>query len=279
MGEEEELQYRTISGYRAALRNWFAVASQCTGSNPVGEEVVDRVLSGIKRECIARKVEMRGARTITISLTPQLLMQLEPILLPPVSSAADRMIWAACCVGVFGLLRPNEFMGTYKLEHRALRPQQLTFYDAAKQLLCPFTQPRGNPARLEIRLGVTKADPEAKNPPVQIIFSGAVKAIWSWMVERANSGEKRPWLWACPFEKQLTITSLLSAIRKALMRAGIEAPLVTGRCFRRGGALGMVMAGATLEEIMQQGRWGTPLMVPLYAGQHPKPAGKSSGSS
>lgn len=272
--DDPPLQYRTISGYRSALVEWYATRSQCTGANPARAEAVDRVLQGIKRECTAREVEKRAARIVTVSLTPLLLRQLKPHLVHPISTPFQRMVWAACCLGVHGLLRPNEFVGTYGLEHRALRAQQLRFFSAENRPVCPYTEAAAEPAAMEIRLGVTKADPFASNAPLRITAPEAVSALWEWLVEWIQSGERRESIWACPFERQLSIQTLLSLVRQALIDNGVENPLVTGRCFRRGGALSLVLAGASTQQVMAAGRWATAPMVKLYAGQPAQNAGK-----
>ena len=274
----------TLKVYRSALSTaWEEAGVQ--GPNPLQDAWIGRMMAGSQRMLRARDVSARAERERTIELTPQLLGQLHASVSEHlrqglrVGNPAPIVCWTAACLGVFGLLRPSEFLADgYQRFESPLRACDVTFYALPDHpgemgLHALDSAAQNIPDRFSIRLGPTKADQLARNAPLTIAAPMAVAAMWSWMSLRARWGfeasgplfnlEKRMVLSRPQLYKQLTewLTPTLGYV-----------PKLTGRCFRRGGASHLVESGASAAAIMAAGRWKSKAMINVYASAAAKQA-------
>jgi hypothetical protein len=269
LADSDSVTAGTIAGYKSGLRHHWLQATHHEDATrcPFTSDLVLATLSGIRRALAARDSAQRGSRPVTLSLGPIQLMQLAPYLNGArVASDEEAMLWAAATLGSYGLLRPNEFLGSYLLQDRKLYPHQIRFFDHLGQRIRPGFV--GCPHRFEVALGATKADPLATNPPLVIRAKRAVEAMWRWFRRRHAflAEDQLAPVFKLPGKKALTITALIQVLSVAMRRAGLmkEGEILTGRCFRRGGAADLVAAGASLEQIQAAGRWKSPAMVYTY---------------
>jgi len=276
-------QPRSLHVLRSAL-SWY-VSRDCRGGElPTRDERIKMLITGVEKQRAraAAAAPAAEAAPVTIPLTAELLASLSLV-----ASGAARgsvsiaprevMLWAAACLGVFGLLRPNELLGKHKDRSGATRADAITFYanDSALPPALPVRLGAWSEARtpdhFSVRLGPTKADPAGRNAPLRIAAPMAVEALWRWMHVRLDWGGTADGpLFALPTASgapgALKCAELCRAIGSwiALSRGG-PPPRITGRCFRKGGATSLVSGGAGLSEILAQGRWRTPAMVGIYS--------------
>jgi hypothetical protein len=270
LAESGALKSATLRTYRSALSEWWQRQRDwAEGPNPWTSPVVERCLLGFKRVLGPAERKERAARPTTMSIGPDTLQRLAPHLDSLYHGDGDLMVWAAANLAAHGLLRPNEFVGAYRNEDRALTPDQIVFYTHLTRLdaIAPhalWTQ-GPQPVRLVIRLDATKADQDALNPPHEITAASAVSAMWRWCNRRLVIGAQGPQLFRMPGERPLSIRTLCDRLQEAAARAGLGTTRITGRCFRRGGCSELVAAGAPQETIQRAGRWKSAAMVRTYA--------------
>lgn len=269
---------RTIGVYRSAISAMHEESHWAGGPSPVDDPRVQRLMQGIvnvkNRVDVAARAKKRADGTI--DLTPAILADLEPHA-GLTDQPRDAMMWAAICLGTFGLLRPSEFLGSAAHPERALSPDQIRFCRTASGIKAEFP-PEGSsdtPDHFELHLGATKADQAGKNPPVRIAARIAVQAMWRWMIARramirASSPSKC--LFATPGSGPISMKDIAEFLRDWFARAGLGRPPISGRAFRRGGASALVEGNVPAADAAAAGRWRTPAMVQLYASREAKRA-------
>ena len=280
LADSESLAATTIKGYASAMRHHWTTANGyrlSADSSPFSTDLSRVTIRGIQRALAPADQAARQDPAVTAPMGPQQLARLKDHFQPSAAidgvraQATDErvMLWAAATVASYGLLRPNEFLGSYRHVDRALRPSQLTFFARAGGTTQALPgQYEGVPQRVQLTLGATKADQLGTNAPIVIDARLCVEAIWRWMHRRlAFSGEVQAGpVFRLPGQRPLSIRTLLDALTAALRV--VDPHIVhhlTGRCFRRGGASALVQAGASTSDIMQAGRWRSPAMVRTYA--------------
>ena len=269
----------TLRTYRSALSTaWEEAGGE--GNNPLQSPIIDRHIRGAAKLLLGRDMAARAAREITVELTPTLIAQFAPYVLEASSSggtaapgAAPEMCWAAACLGVFGLLRPNEFLYVSQAQKGVLLASAITFRAAPNHEGVQGLLPRGSaptaanvPDRFEVALGATKADHFGRNGKLIIAARMCVEALWRWMHMRrdAGHGPHAP-LFVLGDGRALASRKLLEQVGVWYARLTGIMPKLTGKAFRRGGASAMLSSGASIPDIMAAGRWKTPAMVGVYA--------------
>jgi len=268
-----------------------------TGNNPLQDAFVERLVRGATKLLLTRDLAAREARAVTLELTPSIIQQFLPFALEvsdgaggagraTPATAHPMCCWAATCLGVFGLLRPNEFLYVGQTQNGVLPASAITFrasplHEAEQGLL-----PRGAaiadasvPDRFEVALGATKADHFGRNGKLLIAARMAVEALWRWMHARrdAGHGPHAP-LFVLGNGQALASRVLLKQVGEWYARLTGATPKLTGKAFRRGGASAMLHGGATIPEIMEAGRWKSPAMVGVYASKEAKRARAAAAS-
>lgn len=280
----------TLKGYRSALSTAWE-ESLAEGDNPLQGTHVARAVQGISRLKRESDSEARTARGVTIELTPSLLARILPSLsdiqfnrMGP-SALNTHLCWAAACVGVYGLLRPSEFLGVYRNRNSALAAGSIKFFANTNSVLPQELLPTSGrvqdykiPDRFTLNLGPTKADQLAQNAPVTIAAPMCVKALWYWLhiqrnlatPQQSQGGTPPEYVFAIPGQPPLSQAHLLKTLREWLTPVIGSSFLLTGRCFRRGGASELVATGAPIPDIMSAGRWKSAAMVNVYSAQSAK---------
>ena len=301
MGELMTACHGTISAailrtYRSALSTAWEEAGG-RGSNPLQDPFVERIVRGATKLLLTRDLAARAARTTTIELTPSVIQQFLPFVLEVANGAGGGgsatpiaahplCSWAATCLGVFGLLRPNEFLYVGQARSGVLAASAITFRASplheAEQGLLPWGIPITDasvPDRLEVALGLTKADHFGRNGRLLIAARLAVEALWRWMHVRrdAGHGPHAP-LFVLGNGHALASRVLLIQVGAWYARLTGTTPKITGKAFRRGGASAMLHGGASIPEIMDAGRWKTPAMVGVYASKEAQRARAAAAS-
>jgi len=285
MVHETNLQGASIANYKSGIRYWWLEQTRWReGLNPFDSVVVNAVLSGVKRNRLDSDREARACRPVTTPIGPGLLSKLKPFLMPMQDTMApdnQLIIWAAACLAACALLRPNEFLGSDQWKERHLKHEQIIFHrrtfwnldpdlDVWKISL-PGTVYDCCPSRLTISLKLSKADQLGKNADLIVSDPLAVRAMWVWCSRRACPAYGMKWLLEEPLFKPfggrpLSIKVLCSTLSQAIAKfRGGASPLVTGRCFRRGGNSELIMLGKDRQYIQAIGRWKSRAMPITYA--------------
>lgn len=273
LGAASSLSSATIRTYSSALSTWFVEGTLSDALNPMESVAVQRVLKGITRDHHAAEAEARAARPTSIEATPSLLASLEVFARPAGCGPPEFMRWAAANTATYALLRPSELLGSAQHRDRALRAEQIAFFMGVDSSIpCKLLPPGSHvddhcfPDRFTIALGATKADQLGNNAPVPVAAAPAVRALWRWMHIRRDLGPAAsdP-LFCIPSCAPLSCTELTAKMESWLTQFGVIAPVVKGRTFRRGGASGLMAAGAARGDVAKAGRWRTQAMAERYA--------------
>lgn len=247
LGASGRLAPASIAAYKSAVLTRHELYH--TGANAWDTQRVSRILRGIARTAVPL------TPAPTLALTPAIIAVIAPGSLLG-TDLQSRMLYAAATMATHAMLRPSEMLGTPAQKQRALRADDITFFAWAGTHTTCALYPHGTdlgsasvPDRYSIRLGVTKADQGATNPPIVVAAPSAVRALWTWMHARRDSSTLSPLLFVArprpgAAERPLSIAALCRAITDALDAAGVDHPKVTGKTFRRGGASALTAAGA-----------------------------------
>jgi len=157
------------------------------------------------------------------------------------------MIWAACCLAYFGLLRISEFT-TASPDH----------YDSSTDLLLSdiALDNRVSPTLIRITLKQSKGEQFRKGSHICLGKTGhvicPVHALVQYLVNRG--GTPGP-LFMWPNCKALTRTSFRSALNKALKQLNMDPHQFNTQCFRIGAATSAKRAGMSDLHLKALGRW------------------------
>lgn len=239
--------------------------------NPVEDRVVARVLAGIEKEQLPARLAARASAPRSPPLTADLLESLRPLL--EGADPPSLMRWAAAATAVYGLLRPNELLGSAQHPGRSLSPAAVTFFARPNSDAVAGVPPPGAdiasvpvPDRFHLHLGVTKADARAKNRDLPIAAPVAVRALWRWMHRRSQlSPTPGDRVFQVPGSPPLTLKGLTGAVSAALSIHLGRPVRIQGRAFRQGGATTLLAGGAERADIAAMGRWKGVDMIPVYA--------------
>ena len=242
---------------------WNEKASWADESNPFDSALVAAALRGIARVLGPSDRAAAATRLVTRPMGPARLTQLKRWLLPIGATPYQVMCWAAANLAAHALLRPNEFLGTYLLDHRAIRIGQLSFHLASTACIPGIHQ--GAPHAVTLTLDATKADQHALNGKIILDHPSAVQAVWEWAVLRRRLYANGDHFFHLPPARPLSIASLLRQLESACSLGGEGPQHLTGRCFRRGGTTDLVSAGCTALHIQSIGRWKSRAMIAVYS--------------
>lgn len=278
VASEGQLMADSFSLYRSAVSTAWAIAGG-TGSNPVQDPSISRLVQGYAR--VRRKADAakRAARRETIALTAELLAQIAPSAPGAPGegkrvSPAEIMLWAAACMLTFGLNRCAEIFGATRSRRPPLAASAVQFFarphDVVHRALCPVGADWGVcvPDHYMVQLGATKADPLGHNAPQMIAAAPAVQALWRWMhIRRDLGGTDGPLFQVPDNSPPLTRVQLFAAVARWHEVATGHLPKVTGKAFRRGGNQSLLASGAPLSLLMEAGRWAGTGMPARYSSQ------------
>ena len=157
------------------------------------------------------------------------------------------MLWAACCLAFFGFLRAGEF--TVPCELGFDPSSHLSWGDLAVDVL-------GQPSVMSIRLKASKTDPFRKGITLFISKVSSVLCLVSAMLAYLSvRGRQDGPLFRFWDGKPLTRQRFVSAVRGALVKAGIQAQLYAGHSFQIGAATTAAARGMEDSVIRTLGHW------------------------
>lgn len=268
------LTSRTIGVYGSAVSSWCRRGTLSNAPAVGASTAVTLALRGIANTRRPAENAQRALdREAQAPLTPELLEQI--VLATPDVSPLDIVTLTAAAVGVYGLLRPVELLGSHQHRSRALQLEAVTFFwDEAETRVAVLARSLDKaiaqtPHHFVLRLGATKADPLGANAPLPIAAQPAVQALWRWIHLRREfrpPGVNRfifidPHSYSC-----LSTAAMMAHLRELGRLAGVRNFAFTGRSLRRGGAASLMRRGAAIPDIQAAGRWSSAAMPALYAG-------------
>ncbi len=157
------------------------------------------------------------------------------------------MLWAACCIAIFGFLRCGELTCT-----SASTPVVL----AVNTVNDISVNSRVNPSYIQVFLRSSKTDPFGVGVTLALGKTGhvicPVSAVLSYLAVRSSAPGP---LFIFPDGSPLSRNKLMSAVRQALVDQGIDAARVSGHSFRIGAATTAAAAGLSDLMIKKLGRW------------------------
>lgn len=169
------------------------------------------------------------------------------------------MLYAAMNLGVYGLLRPSELLGISQYPDRALRRNQIGFYDSTNEEEINRQTNNLNennlPQHIRINLEISKTDQIRKGKDVIIAAPLAIKAIWNWCCIRDKYFSTTDELFKLPNGKRLFTRQLLLHLRYCFKKIGFPNIYISGKCFRRGGTSSLITAGISTNDITPMGHW------------------------
>jgi hypothetical protein len=241
----------TIAQYKSALHTHFASLQSFAdhGPNPLSHPKLQRLLTGISNAKAAPEQAARTASPACQPLTFDIVRALRTI---HGDGQRDVMMYAAIATATAAALRPSELLGSSDYPDRALRADQVTFYDAANQRVPPSHL---GVAYCTIRLEVSKTHQGRREDERVISAPEAVQALGRWMVARAAVPHCR--LFQLSDDKPLTTNALVGHLRRKLTAIGRGDMKVTGKCFRKGGASTLAALGVPAADIVTAGGWAS----------------------
>lgn len=261
LANDTTLTARSIRSYKCAVR-LHHIESFVDAPIVWDSERIQRLLTGIANSKFASERAAKKLRGQSIALTPEIIAEIMPHLDDHTHAATMRI--AAITLASFGMLRPNELLGS------GLHPDRVVLMNCIEFFATPSSKHAiadigpAVPDRYTINLHVTKADQKACNAPTPVAAPIAVAAMHRWFLLRRQLGGTAA---SNLFEiggRRLTGTALVQCIRAALILAGYANPLITAKCFRRGGASSLHAAGASPSDIAAMGRWKTQHVAEIY---------------
>jgi len=275
LAESTTLKSSTIGVYRSAVSSWCRRGT-LSDAPPVGASTaVSLVMQGIiNSRRPAENAQRARDRESQAALTPAIYQRI--VAATPCKPLSNIMILAAAAVGLYGMLRPVELLGSPQHRDRALQLSDVVFYidedESRVAQLAPSLEAalRGRtPHHFTLRLGATKADQLAANSPHPVAAEPAVAALWRWIHLRRDlcppAGVDAVFVMPCTWAHLATI-ALVERLQHWGRLAGCRDFAFTGRSMRRGGAAALMQSGAPIPDIQAAGRWASAQMPLLYAG-------------
>lgn len=241
---QQQLSLSTIQTYFAAIRHLHLASNHLTVYSTQLTPRVQQVLQGIKR--YQAHVFTPAQR---LPITTDIMQQIKQVLQQHPHSYNNIMMWAACCLAFFGLLRCTEF--TVHSQSSYDPAVHLSYSDVA-------VDDRDNPSVVVISIKQSKTDPLRKGNSITL---GAtqntlcpVKALMPYLAKRGSHPGP---LFICQNNRFLTQSVFRSHLMELLEELGLDKSCYNTHSFRIGAATSAEAAGLTESQIKTMGRWKT----------------------
>ena len=258
---QQKLSYSTIQVYLSAVR-YSHITTR--GSTTRRTPKLNYVLKGIRKTC-AINHQPRERLPITFPI----MERLHTVLSRHPGNYKDIMIWAACCLAYFGLLRVSEFT-TSSPDH----------FDSSIDLLLSDValDNRTSPTTIQITLKQSKNDQFRTGSTICLGKTNhavcPVEALVQYLAIRG--GTSGP-LFILPNNQSLTRASFSSAINKAFQELHMDHRQFNTHSFRIGAATSAKQAGVSDSHLKALGRWRSDAYL-KYVRLSPKDLAKLSKS-
>ena len=236
---QQNLSYATIQVYLSAVRySGIKSAKSTTLRTPR----LNYILKGIRKESAVNH-QPRERRPITFPIMKRLHM----VLSQHPGNYNNTMIWAACCLAYFGLLRVSEFT-TSSPDH----------FDSTTDLLLSDValDSRESPTTVQITLKKAKNDQFRKGHAIYLgKTTHAVCPVDALVQYLAIRGGIPGPLFLLDNNQSLTRASFSSALKKAFQELHMDHQQFNTHSFRIGAATSAKRAGVSDSHLKAMGRW------------------------
>lgn len=234
------MSWGTIRSYLSAVR-YYQISAGLPDPALTSFPKLPYILKGI------RKSTPDCARGKRLPITPDILRKIYTVWAQCPVSQDKVMLWAACCMGFFGFMRAGEF--TCSSPGQSVGPT-LSVADVS-------IDSRDDPQVLLVHLRHSKTDPFGAGVYLHLGHSGddtlcPVTAVLGYLARRPPALGP---LFIFEDGSPLTRVRLVSHLREALMRVGINSKNFSGHSFRIGAATTAARAGFSDSFIQTLGRW------------------------
>ena len=237
---QQGLSYSTIQVYLSGVRYAHIAAGEYSKTIIQTTPRISQVLKGIRKSQATTQL-----RTERQPITFPIMKRLHTVLTKHTGSLNSKMIWAACCIAYFGLLRVNEFTSP----NHSNTTNTLQLADVA---LDSHTSPK----IIQLTLHQSKTDQFRKGSH---IFLGAtshyvcpVQALLQYL---KNRGSRPGPLFILTNRKALTGSMFRTALKKALKELNLNPSSFNTHSFRIGAATSAKQAGISDSYLKAMGRW------------------------
>jgi len=236
---EQNLSYPTIRVYLSAVRYNCTTMRE---SLPLTTPRLNYILKGI---CKSDAMTYQPREWLPITFP--IMMRLHQTFTTNSSNYGDVMIWAACCLAYFGLLRVSEFTSS---AHDHFDPSMdLLLSDVA-------LDSRASPSLIQITIKHSKGDQFRKREQICLgKTTHAVCPVRALVKYLARQGGTPGPLFVWPNNKALARASFSSAINKAFQKLHMDPHDFNTHSFRIGAATSAKQAGMSDSHLKALGRW------------------------
>ena len=235
----ESVGWGTIRSYLSGLR-FYQITAGLPDPALASLPMLAYLLKGIRKktpDCVRSK---------RLPITPDLLRKMHAVWSQGPWTFDKVMLWAACCLGFFGFMRAGEFTTT----------TFNTTSDAVLSVGDIGVDSRVDPKVLVVHLRHSKTDPFSAGVRLFLGRTGdvlcPVLAVLRYLALR--SSEPGP-LFIFNDGSPLSRTLLVTHLREALSKAGVDAKSYSGHSFIIGAASAAARAGLSDSLIQTLGRW------------------------
>ena len=239
------LSYQSVRVYLSALRHYQLLHG---GVDPCFSSLfrLHYVLRGVRRSLPTR------VRPCRLPITPSILRTLYHHWSQSPVSFNVTCLWAACCLGFFGFLRSGEFTCQ---SWSAYDPSMLSVGDVE-------VDSRHSPSALHVSLRHSKTDVFGVGATIHLgrglSYLCPVAAVLAYLAVRPSTpGPLFVLESGVPLSRQFLVTS----VRVALSRHGLDVNRFNGHSFRIGAATTAAQAGLSDSSIQLLGRWKSSVFV------------------
>ena len=236
---QQHLSYPTIQVYLSAVRHNQITTGK---SWPTAAPRLNYVLKGIRKSsAITNQPKER------LPITFPIMTRLHAVFSRTSGDFTDIMIWAACCLAYFGLLRVSEFTTSSP-----------NLYDPLKDLLLSDValDNRASPSLIQVNIKQSKGDQFRKGAMIYLGKTGhavcPVQALVQYLSRRG--GAPGP-LFLFSDGKWLTRQAFSKALNNALEELQMDSSQFNTHSFRIGAATSAKQVGISDSHVKALGRW------------------------
>ena len=236
---QERLSYPTIQVYLSAVRHSQVIAGKPL---PIATPRLDYVLKGIRRSK-ATTCQSKERLPITFPI----MIRLHTVFSKHSGNYRDVMIWAACCLAYFGLLRVSEFTVSSP-DH----------YDPSADLLLSDValDNHSSPSLIQITIKQSKGDQFKKGAQIYLgKTTHAICPVHALVHYLARRGSTPGPLFLFSDKKWLTRGTFSTALNSALEELQMDPSKYNTHSFRIGAATSAKQAGVSDSHLKALGRW------------------------
>ena len=239
---QQNLSYGTIQVYLSAVRYYHIANQEYSISTTSTTPRMTQVLKGIRKS--QALVQTRRDRQ---PITFPIMQRLQSVFVKYPSTYFNTMIWAACCLAYFGLLRVSEFT-----------TQSPDYINHSRDLLLADVALDSHTSPQMVRLTIKQSKTDQFRQGTYVYLGKTDHRVCPVMVlvqYLAKRGGKPGPLFMLPNNKALTRENFCAALNKAFQELEMSPCTFNTHSFRIGAATSAKQAGISDSLLKTLGRW------------------------